>query len=271
MIELCVIVIKKLVSRMFKYFRIVFGLYLIYHFLELVPYAEELFGEKMPYDHKLSPLYGIFPNILDYVNATSFLQTMIFFSILYIIGIRNRPISVFLWYGWACLFNRNILIANPGLPYVGWLLIFSAFIKNDRVTKYYHLLAWFLMALGYTVSGIHKLWSPSWIDGSALYHVLNSPIARDNILRDTMVEFPGFLKIMTWISLFLEISFLPLGMFRNTRFTYWVIYIFFHIGIMLLVNFTDLTLGVLMIHFVTFEPRWIRKTITKTKTERNYM
>jgi len=242
---------------MFEYFRIIFGIYLIYHFAELIPYASEVFGDDIPYDTTLSPLHGFFPNIIGVVDATVFLWMLLLAAALYTLGIAYQVMAVFLWYGWACLFNRNILIANPGLPYVGWMLLLSAFVKENRLPRDYHLLCWFMMASGYTVSGIHKLWSPSWLDGTALYHVLNSPLARDNIIRDTLLMFPEFLRLMTWFSLFLEISFLPLGLFIRTRFIYWITYVMFHLGIIVLINFTDLTLGVLMIHLITFEPWWL--------------
>lgn len=260
-------------------FRILLGLYLIYHFADLVPYAEELFGTQMPYDPKISPVYGIFPNILNYVNATYFIVFAVFISILFTIEYHPRICSFILWYCWAALFNRNVLILNPGLPYVGWILIamtlverdpnrvlfdtdyrFLKYIQQDRLPKRVFWAAWILMATGYTYSGLHKLMvSPSWVDGTALQHVLESCLARDNILRDMMVQFPLVLKFSTWFSLFLEISFLPLGVFYRTRFIFWVVYLGFHLGILFLINFSDLTIGVLMIHIMTFDWTWTIK------------
>jgi hypothetical protein len=260
-------------------FRILLGLYLILHFIQLVPYAEELFGNDMPYDPTLSPVYGLFPNILNHVNATAFLLFSVFVSILFTIEFHPRICSFILWYCWAALFNRNILILNPGIPYVGWILLvmtlverdpnrvvfntnnrFLKYIQHDRLPKRVFWSAWILMAAGYTYSGLHKLMvSPSWVDGTALQYVLESCLARDNIFRDTLLQFPLFLKYSTWFSLFLEITFLPLGVFYYTRFVYWSIYMGFHLGILMLINFTDLTVGVLMIHLMTFDWNWTTK------------
>jgi hypothetical protein len=273
-------------------FRIVLGIYLLIHFVEIIPYAEEIFGTNMPYDHTLIPTYDIFPNILNYVNATVFVTFLALVSGLFaserflatISGITvlewlPNVCAVMLWYGWASLVNRNPLIHNPGIPYVGWILLAMAFVEKDekvvlfntnnkflryiqydRLHKRLFWSAWFLMAAGYTVSGLNKLLvSPSWIDGSALQHVLESPIARDNMLRDILVQYPTFLKYNTWFSLFLEISFLPLGVFYYTRFWYWMVYMGFHLGILLLINFTDLTIGVMMIHLFTFDWDWTAK------------
>ena len=261
---------------MIRVFRIIIGLYLTVHFLELVPWAEELFGNKMPFDPTLSPIYGIFPNILNVVNATMFLSCLTILAMCLTIEFYPRICAPILWYGWAAMFNRNPLISNPGLPYVGWLLLGLIFVEkriDDHLPykhpffkwlfryKIHHRVywsAWILMALGYTVSGLHKLnVSPSWIDGTALEHVLNSPLARDNFLRDFLIQYPTFLKYNTWFSLFLEISFLPLGTFYYTRPIYWLMYMGFHLGILCLINFSDLTWGVMMVHFFTFDSTWI--------------
>ena len=40
------------------------------------------------------------------------------------------------------------------------------------------------MAVGYTFSGVTKLPSPSWRDGTALARILDNPLARPGPLRD---------------------------------------------------------------------------------------
>lgn len=264
-------------------FRIILGLYLTCHFIQLIPWAEELFGNSMPYDPTISPVYGILPNILDFVNATCFIVFLTFLSIVFTLEIYPRFVSLLLWYGWACTFNRNILIHNPGIHYIGWILLALSLviidgsrvvfytsipllkkIQHDKLPTRIFWAAWFLMAAGYTSSGLHKLvTSPSWLDGTALQHILESSLARDNFLRDYLVICPNFLMFSTWLALFLEISFLPLGVFYHTRFYYWFLYVGFHMGILVLINFSDLTIGVLMIHLCTFDWRWLNHPVLK--------
>ena len=259
-------------------FRIILGTYLTFHFIDLLPYAEELFGSQMPYDYTLSPLYGIFPNILNYnINATYFLMFLTCLSVCLTLEIMPRLCAFILWYGWAALFNKNILISNPGLPYVGWILLgltlvvqdgnnnifntdnwFFKYIQRDKLHNRIFWAGFILLSLGYTVSGIHKYFtSPSWVDGTALLHILESPIAKNTIFRDVLIQYPYLLKLMTWFALFLELSFLPVGTFYHMRLWYWVTYFGFNIGILLLINFPDLTFGMLMIHIMTFELRWL--------------
>jgi hypothetical protein len=204
-------------------FRIILGIYLIFHFVQIIPYTEELFGQNMPYDYKLSPLYGIVPNILEYINATYFVIFLTFLSMMLTAEIYPRICAFLLWFGWASLFNRNILISNPGIPYVGWSLLalslvdsdpqrtlfqtqspFLRYIQRDKFPKRLFWAAYFLIGAGYTISGLDKLVrSPSWVDGSALQHVLEGCLARDNFLRNLLIQFPIFLKLSTWFSLFL--------------------------------------------------------------------
>src|SRR5690606_34884204 len=105
---------------------------------------------------------------------------------------------VVLWFGWAALFNRNNLISNPGVPYVGLLLLMIAIVPDGEPGRWrgrpvapgdWFMPAavwrgvWFLLAAGYTFSGLAKLGSPSWVDGTALHHLISNPLARPSLLR----------------------------------------------------------------------------------------
>ena len=52
-------------NSQFALFRILFGIFLTWHFIALVPYGPELFSnEGIISDANLNPTYGIFPNHL---------------------------------------------------------------------------------------------------------------------------------------------------------------------------------------------------------------
>ena len=266
--------------RQLQIFQFVFGAYLAIHFAQLVPHATELFGRTgMIADPRWSPTYGYFPNILHWIDSSSMLLSVFLIalsglSVVFALRLfAPRRVALLLWYGWACLLNRNVLISNPGIPYIGLLLLAFTLIKIKRqhqderpdedqelstqVFPWLYWGGWTLYALGYTISGLHKLQSPSWIDGSALHHVLRSPLSRDNALCHFLLNSnPLVLQMSTWGSLFAEISFLPLGLFYHTRKAYWLAFLALHLGVLLVVNFTDLTMGVLAMHFFLFDPRW---------------
>jgi vitamin-K-epoxide reductase (warfarin-sensitive) len=251
---------EKQLTSSFYFPRFALGVYLTFHFTYLMFYSHLIFGTEMPFDAKLSPTYGMIPNILNielFIVAPIFMFIMALLSICLALEFKPKICAAILWYGWMCLINRNPLINNPGIAYIGWILLAMQFVNNGMINNRVFWISWFLMAAGYTSSGLHKfMLSPSWLDGTAIEHVLSSGLARNNILVDTLLRFPFILQLMTWFTLFLEISFLFIGTFYKTRFWYWIIYLVMHIGILATINFTDLTWGVLCIHIFTIDKRW---------------
>ena len=166
-------------ANQFIIFRTIFGCYLAWHFYTIISYGPEIFGPNgMVPNPAIMPTWGIFPSVLhipkNEIFVKIYLAMLSIASIIFAIGLQRRIISIFIWYGWAYLLNRNILISNPGIPYVGWLLIACAIIptgegyiwdlfkKQPKNNEWYmpsviYWGAYFLMALGYTISGIHKL------------------------------------------------------------------------------------------------------------------
>jgi predicted DCC family thiol-disulfide oxidoreductase YuxK len=190
-------------------------------------------------------------------------------------GWHDRPAAFLLWYAWACLFGRNPLIANPGLPYVGWILLahvclppapYGSWAARGRVDPGggwrmppdLFAVAWVLMALGYSYSGSTKLVSPSWVDGSALARVLENPLARPTALREWLLSLPdGVLRLATWGALGLELAFAPLALVRRLRPWLWTAMLGMHLSLLTLFDFTDLSLGMVMLHLFTFDPAWV--------------
>jgi hypothetical protein len=242
---------------MISHFRILFGLYLTWHFASLISWSQEIFGlNGLINDTSLNPTYGIFPNILNHIEPILFVSFLTCIAILFTLGIKHNICSLMLWYGWTSLLNRNVLITNPGIPYIGFLLLAFTLIKNKDNSKLnirIQHMTWVLICLGYTLSGLHKLQAPSWFHGQALTHILTSPIARDNLLTQYLLANQILLEYGTKASLILEILSLPFGLFARTKYIIWTSLLLMNIGVLCMVNFTDLTLGVLMAHlFIIF-------------------
>lgn len=265
----------------FSIYKVVFGLYLLQHFLFLLPWGGELFSSAgvLP-DGSMSVLIHLFPNVFALEDSTLFID----FVLLVCVGLSacllaekwQRYAAVLLWYFWACLYGRDPLIGNPSLPFIGWLLLAHAFIprpsrhrplgeRDESAASWclpqdIYLSAWIVMAAAYTYSGYTKLLSPSWIDGSALSRILSNPLARDTVVRTFLLSLPaGFLKTATWGALALELSFAPLALWRRSRPLVWSAMVALHLGLVLLINFADLTMGMLILHFFTLDPAWIAK------------
>lgn len=260
----------------FAFFRMLFGFYLFVHFVVLIPVASELWSsEGFISDGTLNLTYGYFPNILTVLDTpfwvTLFVGSMVLLGFFVMIGFYRRTASVLLWYGWACLFHQNNLILNPGIPMVGWLLLAMAIIPKGEgwgverentdwmMPPILYWGAWVMVGVAYTISGLDKAMSPSWQDGSAITHLLSNPLARDYFIRDILISTPEmFRQILTWVTLGLEIGFGLLVIFSKTRMFAWFMIMAMHLGILMIVDFADLTLGMMMIHLFTFDARWFK-------------
>lgn len=246
--------------------RVFLGLYLVTHFMHLIPYGRELFSAEgiFPDAHEL-PTYGVIPNPLFWLDSpplvTIGLGILTLCSAAFACGRQVRVLALILWVGWASLLSRSPFIANPSIPFVGLMLLcFAALPKAPRpeATRYLWAGMWVIMALSYSISGIHKLGSPSWIDGSALKVLTANPLARDYPITDLLASLPAWLsQTMTWGALGLEILFAPLACLRRLRPWIWLAMIAMHVGILGLVSFADLTIGMLLLHVFTFDERWV--------------
>ena len=259
-------------------FRILLGLYLLQHFVTLLPWGTELFSNRgtLPAASE-SPLIHLFPNILAVWDQPRFVTMLlvagIVMSALLIFRLWDRPAALFLWYLWACLLGRNPLISNPALPFIGWLLLLYAAIpkasyleRNDSRSNWSmpepaFALAWALLAVSYSYSGYTKLVSPSWVDGSALARILENPLARPTILRELLLAMPGgVLRVATWAALALELAYAPLALFRRFRPWIWTAMVGLHVGLLFLISFADLTIAMLLVHLFTFDSAWLRRS-----------
>ena len=258
-----------------KVFRVIFGIYLIWHFTALFPYAKELFSnEGVLFAEGLNPFKDkkAWPNPLFIWGSPLVVQIMIAFgivaSIALTLGKKVMACALYLWFLHSCLFTANPFTANPSLGYVGLILLLIAIIprNSNYVPRYVIVVAWVLMSVGYTFSGLHKLSSPSWIDGTAIQYLMTNPLARVGIVRDVMLMLPDVIfKLMTWGTLALEVLFVPLALSRYTRPWAWLAMLLMHLGIMLTVDFADLSMGMVMIHLFTFSYAWVAPRKSRTK------
>jgi predicted DCC family thiol-disulfide oxidoreductase YuxK len=265
----------------YSVFRVIFAMYLGVHFLQLLPWGAEVFSNQGVLPRaSASPLFYLFPNVLALSDSpgvvTALLAAGAVLSVFFGIGLYDRAAALGLWYIWACLFGRDPLIANPSIPFVGWLLVAHAFLPPApygswaargrvdpgggwRMPPAIFAAAWIVLAVGYTYSGYTKLVSPSWRDGTALARVLDNPLVRPGWLRETLLSLPAWLLHMgTWAALGLELAFAPLALIRRLRPWLWGLMLLMHLSLITLIDFADLSLGMVMIHLFTFDPGWIR-------------
>lgn len=262
-------------------FRALLGSYVAVHFALLLPWAVELFSNQgMIPVADTSALFGWIPSPLQVSDHPTMVITMTALGavcgILLAVGRLDRAAALCaaLILGW--LFQRNPLIANPSLPLVGWMLIAHALVKSlkfrDEVFQWrldpgVWAAAWVVLAVAYSYSGYTKLLSPSWLSGDAIRFVLENPLARDHIFRDWLLTTPPIvLKLLTWTVLYVELLFAPLALFTRLRPWLWSVMLSIQFGFLVFLNFADLTLPMLLIHLLTFNPGWLAENRTIPRT-----
>jgi hypothetical protein len=258
-------------------FRLLFGAYLAVHFGHLAPWGAEVFSsEGVLADGRLSPLLHLFPNILAVWDGPVFVTTVLVaaaaLAVAFGLGIWDRAAGAVLAYLLACLYGRNPLIANPSLPFVGWMLLAHAALPplpagvglwrpeppgGWRFPRGLFVAAWIVLAAGYTFSGLTKLGSSSWQDGTAVARVLASPLARPGHLRELLLALPApLLGAGSRLALGAELLFLPLALVPRLRPWIWAVLVAMHVGLIALIDFADLSAGMVLAHLFVMEPRW---------------
>lgn len=265
----------------YSLFRSLLGLYLCIHFAHLLPWSAELFSNEgvLP-DASLSPIFAVFPNLYAISDSPWFVHASLTIASLaglaFAVGWRDRLAAIAMWAVLAGLYGRNPLIANPSLPYVGFMLIAHLFVPpapfgsvaargradldGDWVLRpAVFFAAWIVLALSYSYSGYTKLLSPSWVAGDNIRFVLQNPLARDWILREFMLWLPPILiSLLTWFVLVIELLFAPIALWWRARPWLWLGMLLVQFGFLFLLNFADLTVGMLLFHMFTFNPAWLR-------------
>jgi len=238
--------------------RVALGVYLCVHFAMLLPYAAELFSSAgvLP-AASFSPLHSLWPGLMHVSDSPAWAGFVVALGALAGAGlaldVHPRTSALVAWLVWSSLFCRNPLISNPGLPYVGLMLcMLAATPRTDtRLRRSLDAVLYGALALGYTYSGLTKLAALSWRDGSALGYVLGSPLARELPIVQALADMPTACMLLTYAALTLEILYVPLSCVPALRLPLWLAMVGMHLGLVLSVDFADLTLGMLLVHLFT--------------------
>lgn len=245
--------------------RVVLGAYLVLHFATLLPYASELFSNRgMLPEASLSPLSRAFPNVLAHWDSPVVVRALLVGGIVgalaLALGVQRRAAALFVLYTWACLLGRNPLIRNPSIPFVGLMLATFAMEPtgdtpdSKRVRATLRSAFLLVLSVAYSYSATTKLSSPSWIDGSAFHALLENPLARDGLLRPLILAMPAWpFAAATYGVVALELLYAPLSLFPRLRLPLSVAMIGMHVGLIVLVDFADLSFAMILAHFFTLQ------------------
>lgn len=263
--------------RQFAAFRIAFGGFLFAWLATLVPWAAELWGdgglaglpEPARYGPRVpSPIAASLPD----AAAPWLLAAFAALGALVAAGVARRAAALGLWLGLVWLHDRNPAFHSPALAYLGWLCLALVVIPSGepwrvsrrpddpgwRLPPGLFAGAWWVLALAYGVSGLDKLSSVAWREGRAIPLVLDLPWARPGAVRAALLSLPDAAqRAITWYGLGAELFFPVLAAWRWTRPLAWAAGLSLHLGLLVIMDFPELSLGMLMAHWFTFDGRWL--------------
>jgi predicted DCC family thiol-disulfide oxidoreductase YuxK len=213
----------------YSLFRIVFGLYLAVRLVRLALSGSETFSSREA------------PAALLAAAAVA--------SVLLAVGWRDRPAAAFLLCAGAWLWARDPRFADAGLPCVGFLLLAQAALppapygslsargRGDpgggwRLRPAVFALAWILMAGGHSAHALSGL--PQRSGGAVLAQVVEHP---------------------AWP---LELLAAPLALVPSVRPWLWLALVLLNLQRVVLFGPAEPALGLLMLHFFTFDPGWVK-------------
>ena len=224
----------------FAFFRIIFGLYLIVHFLLLISRS-----------HELSEVIALIP-IAKFLPMRAFLVFLSLLSLLLTFGLWRRVTALILFLASCCLLDRNFFGSTLTLPCVEFILLVMAIAPAGEalaldpkspseqpweMPRWLYKSAWIFLALCYGLSALYQLQNPSWL-------LLTQPFI--------------FIKILNWCYRAFELSFIIFCIFNKTRKWAWIIMTSIQLVILLTGIHVGVTLGLLMLHLFVFDARWLK-------------
>ncbi len=262
-------------SKTFSALRMLLGIWMLLHFLFILPEVKELYsleGIKVAGGE----LYLAAP--LKIIRSALGIQFLCVLAILSSLGlifkVKRRLCTFILFIVWIFFFHQNVLTYTPLHPFMGWILLAISMIKDtevrfpwNKVTSDFNYSTilfsgfWIICACAYTSSGIQKyLFSPLWAEGKAIEVILNYPAVRFDWLSQIYSNLPNLLKIsINHYTLFFEGFFLLALLHKKLRYFFWLGILGMHLGILLMLDFTELTLGMLIIHGFLIEDGWFKQ------------
>lgn len=247
----------------FARFRVCLGLYLAGVLVNLWPWLDGLYspGGWMP--HGLVPRQSLVgpwllqfdsPLLLRVYCAIGILAALVFAS-----GKFRKAAAVILFLPLWFFFHRNPFSVTEEYAYMLWLLLATLLVpagegKRDgswRMPRELQLAAWVVLAAGYSYAGLIKVLQAEsiWRDGTALYYLLAEATARRGWYGEwySLLPMPVY-QAATYLLLAVQLLALPLLANRKTRLVLWCGMGAFHLGALLFMDITSVTLGMLLVH-----------------------
>ncbi|WP_442574535.1 HTTM domain-containing protein [Microbacterium sp. F51-2R] len=205
-------------------------------------------------------------------------------ALLFLAGFASRVVTPLLLLFWIALSTNCVFLTNGGDVVIRLALLFCIFANLSRhwsidawwcrrrgvasvypiavtrripdwLTATAHntavILCGYQVVLIYVNSGIFKLMGKEWVEGSALYYALNLDVFRVfPVLSDIAWQITPFVAVGSWISIWAQLLFPVLILWRPTRYAALLVIMAMHLGIGLLLGLWPFSLAMMALDLV---------------------
>jgi hypothetical protein len=253
------------------WWRLLFGLALAGFSLQLWPYLDELFTTRgLGLNDKLA-LFGQPASTVVRVLWAGVVAT----SLCIAADVFVVPAAALCWVLCMVAWSANTLSRSPemALVHLSLLLLVICPIAGPRwpwkpesssstvagLPPAARAVAWGAFAVVYGTSGLTKLTynDASWVDGSALFHVMHESVFRRLWYGDAFAEPSLALRLGTHASLFLEAAAPLLVWFHRGRCLVWVMSVTMHAIALVFLNLFEVSVHLLVFHLLLVDQRML--------------
>ncbi|MCS4240137.1 hypothetical protein M2306_001806 [Myroides gitamensis] len=195
-------------------------------------------------------------------------------SLTFTLGLFPRISAILLFFLLFIFKFRNIYLLDGGDNIITALLPFFFFISSKSLCKPYIKIVekigiesnYYLKKLTavaifgimiqicivYFFAGLHKLQGEVWLDGTALYYILNTSDFSAYAVNDYITQFPMLVYALTWSTIVFQLLFPIFVWFNSTRKIVLLIGILLHLGILVFMRIDNFSFIMLACYAVFF-------------------
>ncbi len=224
-------------------------------------------------------------------NVVLFCVFGILFSITFLLGVFTRLSATVLFFLLFIFKIRMLYMLDGADNVISVLLPFFVFLdsyslidsyekyKLKIITKWEPYVSitskWFSIAMIlqiciiYFFASFHKLQGDLWLDGTALYYILNSDDFSASSLNAIITSSLIVVKFFTWFTILFQFSFPFLVWFKKTKYVMLLLGISFHIGIFILMRIDNFSFIMLACYTIFLTDSEYKNLLHKIKFRKN--
>ncbi|MEO0403714.1 MAG: HTTM domain-containing protein [Bacteroidota bacterium] len=263
-------------------FRSLVYLWLLIYALHTIPLLDMFYGAESVMMPRIPKSSGTIQNVLYMLNYTKeravwVLAVHIITCLMALTGVLGWLPRILVWFtGWmlyyGCIpsYNGGYLLMLMFSFYCIPFSFLSRWVPSNVAANLGYLASRWQVILVYVIAGYYKLTGEDWMDGSAIGRTLYLEAFVSDFTRNTLFQVPFFLKALTWVGLFYQVTFPFVIWFKRVKIPFLLIGLGFHLGISIVLGLWDFGTAMIIGYVLFWNPSlemwknkwpWFRKAL----------